>query len=324
MADLVLDTGALGRLLPLHAVISASGTIEQVGPTLGKIAGKDLTGQPFLKLFAVHRNGIRVDDRDDLVRVCPAKLRLSWKEKRLTFKGELVRAAHSDGYLINLSLGISLFEAVKDHHLTTSDFANTDLAIEMLYLVEANAAVMNESRNLNTRLHKARLDAEYQATTDPLTGLYNRRALDDVLGRLVLARTAFGLMHLDLDFFKEVNDTFGHAAGDAVLQQAAQILSQATRSEDSVARVGGDEFVIVFNNLVDEVQLMDIASRIVSQLERPIQVDGATCKVSCSIGITTSVFYDPPEIEVMKSDADAALYHSKKQGRARATLARTK
>ena len=148
------------------------------------------------------------------------------------------------GVLINLSFGMTVVEAVRDHRLTDADFAPTDLAMELLYLVEAKTAVMQELRDMNRRLEGAKTAAEEQALTDTLTGLRNRRAMDMALSRLMLRGTPFGLMHLDLDFFKAVNDTLGHAAGDHVLRQVARVLRVQMRGGDTVARMGGDEFVV--------------------------------------------------------------------------------
>jgi len=190
----------------------------------------------------------------------------------------------------------------------------------MLYLVEAKSLVIEESRRLNQRLQNARLAAEEQAFSDTLTGLCNRRAMDRHLRNLAAAGVPFGLMHLDLDFFKSVNDTHGHAAGDHVLQVVAKVLCKETRAQDMVARVGGDEFVLIFDRLVERKRLYAIAHRIVRRLEQPILFRGHECRVSGSIGITTSTFYRFPDPDRMLSDADLALYASKHSGRARATL----
>jgi diguanylate cyclase (GGDEF)-like protein len=238
-----------------------------------------------------------------------------------SLKGILVNLPQTDAMLLNLSFGISVVDAVRDYSLTIRNFAPTDLTVEMLYQFEAKNVIMNESRELNQRLQHARLAAEIQASTDALTGLKNRRALDQVLSKMVLSRKVFGLMHLDLDFFKEVNDTFGHAAGDEVLQKASSVLLDETRAGDTVARVGGDEFILVFNDLVDGQRLMTIADRIVTRLEEPLEFQGQTCNISGSVGITTSKFYDIPDADRMLSDADIALYASKHNGRACATMA---
>lgn len=143
------------------------------------------------------------------------------------------------GAFLNLSFGIGVAEAVRRHALTVEDFAATDLTVEMLYLVEAKTAVMDELRNLNRRLQGAKVAAEEQALTDQLTGLRNRRALDLQMKALIRLGASFGLMHIDLDFFKQVNDTLGHAAGDHVLREVARVLTQETRATDMAARVGG-------------------------------------------------------------------------------------
>ena len=144
----------------------------------------------------------------------------------------------------------------------------------MLYLIEAKSAAMTESRKLNTRLQGAKIAAEEQAYTDTLTGLKNRRAMDHVLSKFIDVGEKFGLMQVDLDFFKAVNDTMGHAAGDHVLLEVAKILVEETRNDDLVARVGGDEFVLLFHKLTDLEQLNDIANRIIGPFRATHHVQG--------------------------------------------------
>ena len=238
---------------------------------------------------------------------------------RRSLKGVLV-ALPQGGAVVNLSFGISVLDAVRDYALTSADFAATDLAIEMLYLVEAKSAAMEASRKLNLRLQGAMIAAEEQAFTDTLTGLKNRRALDHVLERMLGAKVPFALMHLDLDYFKTVNDTLGHAAGDTVLQKVARVMVEHTRDQDTVARVGGDEFVILFNDLTDRRRLMRVGARLIEALEEPIPFEGHSCHISASIGITLTTAYSSPEASVMMNDADAALYASKRAGRGCARL----
>jgi diguanylate cyclase (GGDEF)-like protein len=227
------------------------------------------------------------------------------------------------GVLINLSFGIGVIEAVASYHLTDADFAATDLAMELLYLVEAKTAVTEELRQLNLRLEGARDAAQEQALTDTLTGLRNRRALDMAMALWIDRNIPFGLMHIDLDYFKAVNDNLGHAAGDHVLCEVAKTLLAETRVGDTVARVGGDEFVIIFNDLVDTEKLSRIADRVVARLSEPSEFQGELCRISASIGITVSTDYDPPSADRMLNDADEALYASKNAGRGQAKLFRT-
>ena len=219
------------------------------------------------------------------------------------------------GAVINLSFGISILEAVRDYALTSADFSGTDLAIELLYLVEAKSAAMEASRSLNLRLQGAMLAAEEQAYTDTLTGLKNRRAMDHILGHLISTKSGFALMHLDLDFFKSVNDRLGHAAGDFVLQEAARIMLEETRNDDTVARVGGDEFVLIFKGLLDRTKLNNLAERLIEKLQSPMVFEGETCAVSASIGTALSTQFDNPTAAEILHASDLALYSAKRQGR---------
>jgi diguanylate cyclase (GGDEF)-like protein len=219
-----------------------------------------------------------------------------------------------------MSLGVNVVEAVRRYNLSSVDFAPADPTVDMLYLIEAKSIALEESKRLNARLEGARVEAETQASTDTLTGLQNRRSMDTLLHHLEGSSQQFGLMHLDLDYFKQVNDTFGHGAGDHVLKFVAAVLHDETRANDLVARVGGDEFVLIFRDCVDLAVLDGIAWRIISRLEEPIAYEGHLCRISASIGTTLSSFYRKPAADQMLNDVDRALYTSKDQGRARHTV----
>lgn len=318
-----LSPAAAGILMPMHVWLAPDTTIRRVGPTLEKLrADSPLAGRPFRDVFEIRRprnacalTGLPQSDG--------TPLHLAFRDPPSTaFRGIVIALDGAQGALVNLSFGISVLQAVTEYGLTIGDFAATDLTVEMLYLVEAKSAVMEETRNLNQRLQNARIVAEEQAHTDTLTGLQNRRAMDHVLTGLIEAKRPFALMHLDLDFFKSVNDRHGHAAGDQVLRHAARILREETRHRDAVLRVGGDEFVLIFDDLVDAARLDAIACRIIARLEEPITIDNDICRISASIGTTLSTRYGRPRADTMLHDADMALYESKRQGRARATLAR--
>ena len=123
------------------------------------------------------------------------------------------------------------------------------------------------------------------------------------------------MMHLDLDFFKSVNDTLGHAAGDHVLQLVARIMTDEVRAPDIVARVGGDEFVILLRGTQDRDFADRIAQRIIAKLQVPIPFEGAFCKISGSAGTVVSTDYQRPTADQLLGDADAALYAAKHAGR---------
>lgn len=318
-----LDAGRLDVLMPMHVLVSPDGIIRHAGPTLAKVhPGQRLVGAPFFELFELRRPGLDPDIR----MVCKragAKLALRLRDpSRTPVTGSAICLTGDNGVLVNLSFGIAVVEAVARFGLAGSDFAATDLTLELLYLVEANAAAMEEASKTGARLAGAKDAAEAEALTDPLTGLDNRRGLEQALNRLVARGTSFSLMHIDLDYFKAVNDTFGHAAGDLVLQAVAGVLHDVTRGGDVVARVGGDEFVVVFMRTADEATLSSLARRLIAGLEEPVAVGDGEARVSASIGITSSDLYDHPDLDLMERDADAAVYASKHRGRSCFTFVR--
>lgn len=321
----MIEAQALGQLMPMFVWISPIGHIREAGPTLIKLfAGSGLTGRRFFDVFEMVRPHA-VTDMAGLTGLAGRRLHLALHTaSRTAFRGLAAPMAGDQGMLINLSFGISLADAVRDHSLTDADFAATDLAVELLYLQEAKSAVMTELNGMNDRLKAARAAAEEQAVTDPLTGLTNRRGLELDLtmasDKANKGGQPFALAHIDLDFFKSVNDTMGHAAGDHVLMEVARILREETRSGDVVARVGGDEFVLLLRDLVDPKILHSLAARIIEKFEAPILFDGDTCQISGSVGVTTSALYDVRDPDRMLTDADLALYASKHKGRAQCTM----
>ncbi len=302
-------------LCPMHVQIDADGQIVHVGPTLAKLRVLDWEGKLFSEVFRIDRPK-GVETVQQLEGMAGRKLHIRFNDAPHTrFKGICAKGAFHT--IINLSFGIDLLDAVQTYKLTNAEFAGTDLAIEMLYLIEANAAAQTEGSKLTKTLRNARIEAEKQANSDALTGLYNRRAMNSVLEGLILEGKSFACMHLDLDYFKAVNDTHGHAAGDYILTNVAEILRSEVRRGDSVARVGGDEFVLLFPDLIEEEILDKIASRIISKLEVPVRYDGQICKISGSAGTSLSIHYDNPNADEILSDADIALYASKNSGRGR-------
>ncbi|MQW87582.1 EAL domain-containing protein [Sinorhizobium saheli] len=183
-------------------------------------------------------------------------------------------------------------------------------------------ATLSEAKRL-AEAHSAELEAarhrmEFNALHDPLTGLPNRRYLDQVLadrGRHFGTRAKLSIFHIDLDRFKQINDTMGHAAGDEILRHAANLLRASARRDDFVARIGGDEFVIIrASGGPDEDAAL--ASRVIEAMSVPVRYKDQECRVGVSIGIAAQarVAEDLSQILV---NADIALYEAKRRGRNR-------
>lgn len=311
---------ALCKLMPMFLWLDDDGMVIGLGPTLGKVIGSNLVGQSFFDGFAINRP-MGLHSIDDIRRTNGDSLRLALKGRSaVAFRGHAVDLAE-DGLLLNLSFGIGVMDAVGEFNLTAADFAVTDLAIELLYLVEAKRAVLEEFKRLSFRLDEARSVAEEKAQTDALTGLKNRRALDQVLLKACESRIDFAVMHLDLDRFKQVNDTLGHAAGDHVLTVVSTILRAETRGTDIIARIGGDEFVILLWGLTDPALLEALGLRLVERLRVPIPFEGQICQIGASVGVTVSKSYHRLDPAILIQDADAALYDAKRAGRGRVRFA---
>ena len=313
----VPEQAMLARFMPMHLLLDREGRVLGAGPTLRRmLQGLALIGTRFEDLFEVRSPGRAVTADQVLARAGHRFRLVARNGVRAGLRGMGERLP--DGrMLMNLSFGIDLIAAVRELGLTDADFVATDLAMELLYLAEANAAVTRELRGLNLRLEGARLAAEEEALTDPLTGLRNRRAADQVLERLCASHTPFGLLHLDLDYFKSVNDTLGHAAGDHVLEEVGRILREGLRVEDCAARIGGDEFLVLVVNRVELEVLQGIADRIIRRISQPIPVAGKVAQVSASIGIVHSSDLAAPDPVRLMALADRALYAAKRAGRGR-------
>jgi len=313
--DFALGPDALGALMPMHLCLDGQGIVRSVGPTLGKITAEaPLAGRDFFEAFEVRRPG-GIGDLAGLAAHAGERLFLMLEPGGISLRGVAVPlAAPGGGMIVNLSFGIALSDAVGRHGLTDADFAPTDLAVEMLYLLEAKNSVMEELHNLNRRLQDARLRAEEQALTDTLTGLCNRRAMDAALARLIAGNAPFGLMHIDLDGFKQVNDTLGHPIGDRLLQEVAERIRHSARAEDVVARLGGDEFAVFQRGIHSAENAALLGSRLIERVSAPYRIDGHTVEIGASIGIALVPADGSAAEDVMKA-ADVALYHAKANGR---------
>lgn len=183
--------------------------------------------------------------------------------------------------------------------------------------IGAPARVIGVSQDVTERKRQEE-EVRYLAYHDTLTGLPNRRLLDDRLQQAVFAAqrrdARLAVLVIDLDHFKAVNDTLGHKAGDAVLREIANRLMGCVRKADTLARQGGDEFVIVIPDLGLETDCSVVAEKILRTLVPEIRVDGRAFKIGASIGI--SLFPgDAGDGETLLRNADVAMYRAKELGR---------
>ncbi len=152
---------------------------------------------------------------------------------------------------------------------------------------------------------------ERMALYDPLTGLPNRRYLLDCLDGATRREGGLAVLFVDLDGFKQVNDTLGHDAGDEVLRVAAQRLLGAVRRGDTVVRLGGDEFVVVAEGVVDREVVRALATRLAAELGQPLVIDGAPATVRGSIGVAVAECGGTDPMDLVRS-ADTAMYAAKR------------
>jgi diguanylate cyclase (GGDEF)-like protein/PAS domain S-box-containing protein len=235
------------------------------------------------------------------------------------FSGEHARAAFADEQRI-IATGQPV--TAKAEQETFSDRASTWVSTTKMPLRDESGRIIGTfgiSRDITAQVQAEKALA-HQALHDPLTGLANRVALMDRLAQALVAmerhRCRLAVVFIDLDNFKEINDSFGHDAGDLVLAEIGRRLTGIARRSDTVARLGGDEFVVLCPELGESTGPGDIGSRIVAAIALPYIDDGRNLSVTCSVGI--AVTSDPAtEPDRMIRDADVTMFEAKRAGRSR-------
>jgi diguanylate cyclase (GGDEF)-like protein/PAS domain S-box-containing protein len=174
-----------------------------------------------------------------------------------------------------------------------------------------------------SRLQEDIENARYLANYDSLTNLPNRAFFQDSLlqarNRAIRCKRSFGLLFIDLDGFKQINDTLGHSVGDQLLRSVADCLRRCVRETDVVARIGGDEFTIILNNLRFTADAGRVADKVVKMLEHPFEIENHIIEISASVGITvypSDTHNNTVEsVESLIKQADHAMYQAKNAGK---------
>jgi len=323
-ASMNLDTNAILRsVLPFGAIFAADNNALGIGRTLRKIMGRDDL-PTFFELFTVQRPRSAVTaTRIDTLSGKRLTLRMAAPVGPVDLRGHITRVGEGL-FLLDVSLETDLSVVVEQLGLEEKDFSFSDPSVDMLYLLEAQTALLEDSQNLAVRLKDAKDAAEALARTDPLTELPNRRAselhLKRILQREISDRAGGALLHIDLDRFKNANDTLGHAAGDAILKHVANCLFAALGPDDLAARIGGDEFVIVLGAGYSEESLRSFANDVITAISVPVTIENQSVEVGASIGMT---WLDKPGVLTLDDlflEADIALYEAKAKGRGQGRL----
>lgn len=278
-------------------------------------------------------------DSDDCLVVCNDAYRASMSDQSESIKlgmhrTEVARIAVRAGKITN-AVGsekkwmsdkhqqAELDKAVQDlelpgdihHRLLRSRVENGDLVIlriDTTELVRQRRALEQYSKQLET----ANSEITHMALHDDLTGLGNRRYLskkfDEFVDKRIKTGGEIAALHIDLDRFKQINDTMGHAAGDAVLLDVSNRISETIGSKDVVARIGGDEFIVLLHLKPDSNRPLELAESLLKDLARPTPFEGKECRFGVSIGIAKTPL---AEIDQLLTNSDLALYKAKRRGR---------
>ncbi len=214
-------------------------------------------------------------------------------------------------------LGLALFSV-----LVATSFLNSGILAVGVFIAPLAFAwqMFHRTHSLQVatdELAQREQEKEYQSLHDSLTGLPNRtlfqQRLRDAIGKAEEDGASIAVMIMDLDHFKEINDTLGHHYGDLLLQEIGPRLSGVLRPGDLMARLGGDEFGVVLPELANERAAIRVAERLMEEMEQPVVVEGIALDVSASIGIATFPVHSD-DVETLLRRADVAMYAAKESG----------
>ncbi|HEY1991426.1 MAG TPA: EAL domain-containing protein [Gammaproteobacteria bacterium] len=230
----------------------------------------------------------------------------------------LPQAAHliAGGGQIQFTAGI--MSCVGIALLTRMAFGAHKRLVEQLNIRFAVSDIAEELRNEMADRRRAEEQLTQLANYDPLTGLANRTLCENKLGRAIVrargGHAQLAVLFLDLDRFKTINDSLGHGIGDEVLKRVAQRLQRSITERDTVARLSGDEFILLIEDAEDREDLQLLSDRILRVIGKPMLLGETELRITASIGITL-LAEDSPDVKSLLANADTALYRAKKLGR---------
>jgi diguanylate cyclase (GGDEF)-like protein len=287
-----------------------------------------------IKVLLVEDNDIDADLTQDLLSEWSMEEFQITRARTLAEGFSFLSRDRFDAVLLDLSLpdafGLPTVRQVHAMNPTVpvvvlSGVADQDLALQAVqqgaqdYLVKGQGHPEVLARSIRYAIERKRAEEHlmYLAQYDHLTGLVNRTLFRDrliqAMARSKRMNQQIGLMLLDLDRFKAVNDTFGHDMGDELLKAVAERLKACVREVDTVARMGGDEFTIILEGTSSEQNILVVAKRIAESIATPFELKGHQISIGISIGITIYPHDDHPVDELLKH-ADVAMYRAKQQG----------
>ena len=311
---LSIDIRWFNVLFPLHLRIGPDGEIREAGTTMSRLLATVQTSD-FFEIFTINKPR-NITDYDGVFGRAGKKLTITaqfGQSQQLQFRGVACPMSGTRELLVDLAIGNDLAEAIQRFGLTAKDFRPNDFSVDLFYTFETQKALLEDSQTLASALSTAKEEAEQLANVDHVTGIANRRALRQYLEDLVASGTdeEYALLHIDLDKFKSVNDAFGHAAGDAVLQHTAESLTATETAEVFPARLGGDEFAVILRAPSEDDVLIGHAAKLVERISRTIRHGEHLCTVGASIGIAR---FRPAKLETPEQplvESDIALYAAK-------------
>ena len=308
-------TGERSRLAQAHEYVGHAGL-----PVQGLRARPDAVGERIHRVHALDALIVEEFDRLEKLIDVDRKKGLLAAIRGISATGGAATLRRAEGLTQDLLAADDLrLAAQTEQSKRSSDLSIVTAAVATFFnLALLGIVILLARREIRERRHAEEV-VKFAATHDPLTGLPNRLLLADRVNRAVVqARTqgrSAALLFIDLDRFKNINDALGHEAGDRLLQTVADRLVRCVRRSDTVARQGGDEFVVLVEGFQGPRDLTQIAEKVLAEVGGPMSIYGKEFQITASVGISTFPD-DGQDLRALLKNADTAMYRAKQQGNA--------